>query len=80
MLGRRRVQIGSKSLYQEFDDIGRIQFFSYSTPVAVFSNGTLYTTKKKYSVTTSRHMNVIRDIVGRDKKEVELDDIKWLIR
>lgn len=32
-------------------------FFSYNTPVAACIDGTLYRTSKKYSVTTSKHIN-----------------------
>jgi|TARA_X000001382_G_scaffold124749_1_gene109590 hypothetical protein len=39
-------------------DNGVIVFYSYQTPVAVFSNETGYIrTNVKYSVTTSKHIN-----------------------
>ena len=31
--------------------------FSYKTPVAMFSNGVLFVTERKHSVTTQRHIN-----------------------
>lgn len=34
-----------------------IVLFSYETPVAAVVNGTNYRTDKRYSVTTSRHIN-----------------------
>ena len=36
---------------------GTIVFFSYDTPVAAMVNGVEYCTNKKYSVTTSKHIN-----------------------
>jgi hypothetical protein len=44
--------------------------FSYQTPVAVItSNGNIYKTKQKYSVTTSRHIN--KFLEGLESEEVD---------
>ena len=43
--------------------------YSYQTPVAVItSNGHIYKTKQKYSVTTSRHIN--KFLEGLESEEV----------
>lgn len=36
---------------------GSVIFFSYNTPVAAIVEGSAYRTEKKWSVTTSRHIN-----------------------
>ena len=36
---------------------GLIVFFSYRTPVACINNGVAYKTNRKYSTTTTRHIN-----------------------
>lgn len=35
----------------------KVVFFSYETPVAAFVDGTFYRTGKKWSTTTTRHIN-----------------------
>jgi hypothetical protein len=38
-------------------DNGNVVFFSYNTPVAACIGGKFYRTDKKWSVTTSKHVN-----------------------
>jgi hypothetical protein len=41
---------------------GKIILFSYETPVAAYFQGKYYRTSRKYSTTTSRHINAwLRD-------------------
>lgn len=41
----------------EIDTGNRRVFFSYSAPVAAIVNGEAYRTEKRYSNTTTRHIN-----------------------
>lgn len=43
--------------------------FSYNTPVACWINGQYYKTGKKWSVTTSKHINSWVDVTWCDTKE-----------
>lgn len=48
-LGSNKVEIHKAN--------GDVIFYSYNTPVAAFVNGHYYRTSKKWSVTTSKHIN-----------------------
>lgn len=48
-LGNNRAEVTLPS--------GNLVLFSYNTPVAANVNGTFYRTEKKWSTTTSRHIN-----------------------
>lgn len=53
-------------------------FQSYQTVIAAVKNGTLYIDKDKYSVTTSKYLNIwIRDYARNyaDKKEVSNNEL-----
>lgn len=51
-------------------------YWSYRTVVAIF-NGTLYLTNRKYSNTTSKHLNEIKkDYCG----EIEYVSPEWLMK
>lgn len=56
-----KIQRDKKNLWYEATP-SKIEYFSYATLVAVYDELTneLYLTDIKYSVTTSRHMTVIR--------------------
>ena len=50
-------------------------FYSYSTPIAFYTNGMFKLNKRKYSVTTSRLQNILRCAIPSDKL-VEVDKIE----
>jgi hypothetical protein len=50
-------------------DFGKSILFSYDTPVAALINGRVYKTSKKWSVTTSRHINQWLSDLEADKVE-----------
>lgn len=52
--------------------------FSYKTPVAAFVDDNFYRTKKKWSVTTSKHINKWLD--GRKAEEKEQEFFDGLVR
>lgn len=49
-------------------------FVSYQTPVAAFVNGKAYRSAKKWSQTTSRHINQWLDGIDAEEKEQEFFD------
>jgi hypothetical protein len=49
-------------------DNGNVVFFSYNTPVAALIGGKFYRTDKKWSNTTSRHINNWLDGVAAEVK------------
>jgi hypothetical protein len=49
------IEIGDKTI-----------LFSYKTPVAYYENGKAYQTSKKWSVTTSRHINQWLKSIGEE--------------
>jgi hypothetical protein len=51
-----------------------VVFFSYETPVAAKIEGKLYRTSKKYSVTTSKHINAWLEHRHADEKPQEFFD------
>lgn len=54
-------------------------FFSYKTPVVVvFDNGSVYRTNKKWSVTTSKHIN--KYLEGRKAELVEQAQIEKMAK
>ena len=53
-----------------FDQNGNQFFISYSTVVAMKENGEYFRTSKKYSNTTTRHIN--RWLADRDAQHVEI--------
>lgn len=53
---------------------GSVVFFSYKTPVAARVGGKLYRTDKKWSVTTSRHINKWLDGATAEEKPQEFFD------
>ena len=60
-------------------DNGLTVFYSYSTPVAVFVPGKgAYCTSKKWSATTSRHVNKTLDRWGCSKHYVSPEQIEML--
>jgi hypothetical protein len=60
-----KVQINKKNLFEEVLS-DRTNYYSYNTLVAVLKDGirhdmsTLYLTTEKFSVTTSRHVNFLK--------------------
>lgn len=65
-LGSNKVQITKAD--------GTIVFYSYNTPVAALVNGEYYRTARKYSVTTSKHINQWLDGVKAEEKPQEFFD------
>jgi len=61
--------VGSNQTVLTID--GNRVFFSYNTPVAAEIGGVFYRTEKKFSVTTSKHINKWLDGV---KAEVKCQD------
>jgi hypothetical protein len=53
---------------------GKIVFCSYNTPVAACVDGTYYRTSKKWSNTTSKHVNSWLDGVKAEEKEQSFFD------
>ncbi len=65
-----KVQIGNKNLYKE--QVGRrVEFTSYYTLVAVLEDDVLYVTDTKYSVTTTKHVNML-------KRTLDYNEVKSL--
>jgi len=56
---------------------GTVIFFSYETPVACCYQNDFYRTDRKYSVTTSRHINKWLD--GRSAKTVSQEWIDGMV-
>lgn len=48
--------------------------FSYNTPVACWINGQFYKTNKKWSVTTSKHINSWIDLTWHETKDQSFFD------
>lgn len=57
---------------------GKVILFSYNTPVAYNDNGNLFVTDKKFSVTTSKHIN--QWLAGRTAKKVPQELIEQLVK
>jgi len=66
-----KKKIGKKSLYSEVDG-NNINYYSYSTLVAVATPDKLLMTPKKYSLTTSNHCNEIKKM----HSNLEVDELK----
>lgn len=54
-------QNGAKSFYTVKAGCYRL-YLSYDTPIAVKMGEELYITKSKYSVTTSKHLNMVKNL------------------
>lgn len=65
--------LGSNQTEVIFND-NTVVFFSYKTPVAAWVNGKFYRTSKKWSVTTSRHINKWLDDAEAVEKDQEFFD------
>lgn len=50
---------------------GTIVFYSYNTPVAARVDGKYYRTSRRFSVTTSKHINQWLDGIKAEEKEQE---------
>ena len=59
----KTYKIDSKNLYAQKIFINSINFYSYNTKVAEFFDwsNTLYITQKKYSKTTSKQLNILKN-------------------
>ena len=55
---------------------GNLIFFSYNTPVAARIGGAFYRTEKKWSVTTSKHIN--KWLAGAKAREVPQSELDAL--
>ena len=65
-----------KANMTELELNGSTVLFSYKTPVAVITHGNAYRTSKKWSVTTSRHINQwLREIVAEEKPQEYFDNL-----
>lgn len=53
---------------------GNVVFFSYNTPVAALFEGKYYRTSKKWSNTTSKHINKWLDGIEAELKEQSFFD------
>lgn len=53
---------------------GSVVFFSYNTPVAANVDGKFYRTSKRWSVTTSKHINQWLDGAQAEEKPQEFFD------
>lgn len=60
-----RLPIRGNSISAYWDDFGNYQVYSYSTLIAnIKAGGERWVDPRKYSVTTSRHQNLIRKAWG----------------
>lgn len=48
---------------------GTVVFYSYNTPVAARVNGEYFRTSRRFSVTTSKHINQWLDGIKAEEKE-----------
>lgn len=53
-----------------------VVFFSYNTPVAALVDGIMYRTEKKFSVTTSKHINAWAGKQAETKPQSFFDNLE----
>lgn len=71
---RRDRKFGAKSLREEIRYKLAV-LISYETPVAVFDGHAIYRTDRKFSVTTSRHVNFYIKTLVKECGDIEVKTV-----